>query len=229
MARPIPPVVNINITGDLLRSIIGENAATILEVGAHHGNHTQGFLLLFPRAHVHSFEPDPRAIAVHRSMVRDPRSTLHEIAIGASNGRATFHMSDGLPPGPAEVLKKNYPRGWDQSGSLCAPKNHLERFPWCTFKRTITVEVRTLDTWSAKHAPGPIDFIWADMQGAEGALATAGAQTLARTRYLYCEYSNQELYEGEPTLAQLLDLMPDFEVVYRLPGDVLLRNTALVR
>ena len=89
--------------------------------------------------------------------------------------------------------------------------------------------MRTLDAWSAKHAPGPIDFIWADMQGAEATLATGGAKTLARTRYLYCEYSDQELYEGEPTLAQLLDLLPDFEVVYRLPGDVMLRNTALVR
>ena len=39
---------------------------------------------------------------------------------------------------------------------------------------------------------------------------------------------HEELYEGEPTLERLLDLMPAFEVVYRLPGDVLLRNTALV-
>ncbi len=34
--------------------------------------------------------------------------------------------------------------------------------------RTIKVEVRTLDTWSAKHEPGPIDFIGADIHGTEG-------------------------------------------------------------
>jgi hypothetical protein len=64
------------------------------------------------------------------------------------------------------------------------------------------------------------------MQGAEGQLAIAGAQTLARTRFMYCEYSNEELYEGEPTLERLLGLMPTFEIVHRLPDDVLLRNTS---
>ena len=42
----------------------------------------------------------------------------------------------------------------------------------------------------------------------------------------HCEYSNEELYEGEPTLERLLELMPGFEIVHRLPDDVLLRNTA---
>ena len=62
---------------------------------------------------------------------------------------------------------------------------HVKKFPWCTFKRTISVEVRTLDAWATKHAPGTIDFIWADMQGAEGQLAIGGPQALARTRFIY--------------------------------------------
>jgi hypothetical protein len=66
------------------------------------------------------------------------------------------------------------------------------------------------------------------MQGAEGDLATGGRETLTRTRYLWCEYSDEEFYEGEPTLGELLDLLPDFEVVRRLPTDVLLRNARLV-
>ena len=229
MARDIPPVTNIDITGAILQKLIGENAATILEVGAHHGNHTAALLRTFPRANIHSFEPDPRAFAVHTKMVSNPRSKLYQMAIGAINGRANFHTSGGLPPGPKAALRANYPEGWDQSGSLRTPKGHIEKYPWCKFYRTISVEVCTLDTWASKHAPGGIDFIWADMQGAEGDLGTEGAKTLARTRFIYCEYSDEELYEGEPTLARLLELMPTFDVVYRLPGDVLLRNTALVQ
>ena len=209
MARDSPPVTNIDITGAILQKLIGENAATILEVGAHHGNHTAALLRTFPRANIHSFEPDPRAFAVHTKMVNNSRSKL--------------------PPGPKAALRANYPEGWDQSGSLRTPKGHIEKYPWCKFYRTISVEVCTLDTWASKHAPGGIDFIWADMQGAEGDLGTEGAKTLARTRFIYCEYSDEELYEGEPTLARLLELMPTFDVVYRLPGDVLLRNTALVQ
>ena len=229
MARDIPPVTNIDITGAILQKLIGENAATILEVGAHHGNHTAALLRTFPRANIHSFEPDPRAFAVHTNMVNNSRSKLYQMAIGAINGRANFHTSGGLPPGPKAALRANYPEGWDQSGSLRTPKGHIEKYPWCKFYRTISVEVCTLDTWASKHAPGGIDFIWADMQGAEGDLGTEGAKTLARTRFIYCEYSDEELYEGEPTLARLLELMPTFDVVYRLPGDVLLRNTALVQ
>ena len=229
MARDIPPVTNIDITGAILQKLIGENAATILEVGAHHVNHTAALLRTFPRANIHSFEPDPRAFAVHTKMVNNSRSKLYQMAIGAINGRANFHTSGGLPPGPKAALRANYPEGWDQSGSLRTPKGHIEKYPWCKFYRTISVEVCTLDTWASKHAPGGIDFIWADMQGAEGDLGTEGAKTLARTRFIYCEYSDEELYEGEPTLARLLELMPTFDVVYRLPGDVLLRNTALVQ
>ena len=228
MAREIPPVTNIDITGAILQRLIGADATTILEIGAHHGDHTVALMGTFPRATVHSFEPDPRAFAVHRKMVNSPRSKLYQMAIGSTNGRTKFHTSGGLPPGEQAALKANYPDGWDQSGSLRTPKGHIEKYPWCKFKRTISVEVRTLDTWASKHAPGKIDFIWADMQGAEGDLATDGAQTLSRTRFLYCEYSNEELYEGEPSLAKLLELMPTFDVVYRLPGDVLLRNTAFV-
>jgi hypothetical protein len=44
---------------------------------------------------------------------------------------------------------------------------------------------------------------------------------------MFCEYSERELYEGEPNLAQLLDLLPDFEVIHRLPSDVLMRNVRL--
>ena len=136
MARKIPPVTDIDITGDMLRKLLGDNPSLILEIGAHHGQHTMAFRQLFPQVRMHSFEPDPRAIAVHRRMVRNPRSTLHEFAIGAADGQATFHMSDGLPPGPVDALRANYPNGWDQSGSLHKPTGHVRAHPWCTRSST---------------------------------------------------------------------------------------------
>ena len=77
MARDIPPVTNIDITGTILQRLIGADATTILEIGAHHGDHTMALMGTFPRATVHSFEPDPRAFAVHRKMVNSPRSKLY--------------------------------------------------------------------------------------------------------------------------------------------------------
>ena len=66
------------------------------------------------------------------------------------------------------------------------------------------------------------------MQGAEGDMIAGGQATLARTRYLYTEYSNEEIYEGEPTLEALLAMLPKFSVVKRYPSDVLLKNMAFV-
>ncbi|MEY3142749.1 MAG: hypothetical protein RLY21_1242 [Planctomycetota bacterium] len=228
MSRPIPPVTLEPFNPRWLQRTVGADSRMVLEIGAHHGTHTDMLLTAFPQAAVHAFEPDPRAIEVHRRTIRDRRATLHELAIGAENGKAEFHVSSGLPPEANDATRKEYPKGWDQSGSLRAPKNHTERYPWVKFVRTIRVDVRTLDTFAAKHGIDSIDLIWADMQGAEGDLAKGGAQTLARTRFLYCEYSDEELYEGEPSLAALLDMLPGFDIVKRFPHDVLLRNERLV-
>ena len=189
--------------------------------------HTGLLTRTFPTARVHAFEPDPRAAEAFRNQITDRRVTLHELAIGATNGKAEFHVSSGLPPDADAHLKAEYPKGWDQSGSLRTPKTHKEKWPWCKFQRTIRVDVRTLDTWTGKHEPGPIDFIWADTQGAEADLVAGGRQTLARTRYFYTECFDDELYEGAPTLTALLAMIPEFAIVKRYESDVLLRNTAL--
>ena len=226
MPRPLPPISPEPINAALLQRLIGPSPQLILEIGANHGQHTQLLLRAFPTARLHAFEPDPRAADAFRKAVADRRVTLHELAIGATNGRAEFHVSSGLPPDATPDLKAEYPKGWDQSGSLRAPKTHTEKWPWCKFNRTIRVEVRTLDTWSQKHEPGTIDFIWADTQGAEADLVAGGRATLARTRFLYTEYSNDELYEGAPRPEALLDMLPGFEIVKLYDADILLRNTA---
>ena len=68
------------------------------------------------------------------------------------------------------------------------------------------------------------DFIWADVQGAERDLVEGAARFLRSTRYFYTEYSNEEWYEGQITLAGLLEKLPDFDLVKRYPMDALLQN-----
>ena len=79
---------------------------------------------------------------------------LQQLAIGATNGKAEFHVSSGLPPDANARLKAEYPKGWDQSGSLRTPKTHKEKWPWCKFQRTIRVDVRTLDTKNMEKIGG---------------------------------------------------------------------------
>jgi hypothetical protein len=63
-----------------------------------------------------------------------------------------------------------------------------------------------------------------DVQGAERDVLSGGKRTLERTRFLYTEYGEREMYEGQYTFKQLVNALPEFEVVTRYPADVLLRN-----
>ena len=125
------------------------------------------------------------------------------------------------------TASEHVPGNWDKSGSIRKPKKHLEVVPWCIFDQTIRVPTQRLDTWWQKAGVGQIDFIWADVQGAEIDLIQGGQQALAQTRYFYTEYANAELYEGQIPLRDILKLLPNFRLMRRFSNDVLLKNKRL--
>jgi FkbM family methyltransferase len=180
---------------------------TFLELGAHDGEDTE-WMAALPDTIIHAFEPDPRNCPLPRSNV-----FIHRLAVGDRDGRCPFVLSTS-----------GWGREWTHSSSIKAPKNHLSRYP-VTFGETIEVAATTLDSFSRMQNLGQIDFIWADIQGAEGEMIRGGRETLARTRFLFTEYSDDELYEGQITLSGILELLCDFRVVELWPDDVLLENT----
>jgi hypothetical protein len=72
-----------------------------------------------------------------------------------------------------------------------------------------------------------IDFIWADIQGAEINLIKGGKNTFKNVKYFYTEYSNGNLYKGDKGLKGILKLLPNFEIECDYQGDVLLKNKYL--
>lgn len=220
-AQGLPEITPGALEKEGLRSLIGKANPVILDIGCNDGWQTGWFLELFDQALVYCFEPDQRALARFRERITDPRAVVLNMAIGANDDHMDFHISSGSPPpNMAEPL----PAGWDQSGSLRKPKDHLEMYPWCKFDKTVQVKVARLDTWADQNSIGTIELIWADVQGAELDLIRGGRETLRRTHYFYTEYSNRELYEGQANLRQLRRLLPEFEIVRLFPNDVLFRN-----
>lgn len=181
---------------------------TFLELGAHLGTDT-AWLSQIPGVTMHAFEPDPRNTQPPR-----PNVTLHRAAISSRDGRASFVLS-----------KAGWGQEWTHSSSLRPPKHHLTRYP-VTFGEAIDVETVALDSFAGRTGIGAVDFIWADIQGAEGDMVRGALELLQRTRYLYTEYSDDELYEGQSTLDELLALLPAYRVVELWSDDVLLENTA---
>lgn len=204
-----------------LPRLLGTNRPVILEIGCNDGFHTRRFVETFPEARIYGFEPDARALRRFAQHETSAQVTLVPVAIGAADGTTRFFASRGAPsPESAARL----PEGWDLSGSIRPPKNHLKRAPWCTFDAGSDVPIRSLDSWAREAGVDRVDFIWADVQGAESDVVLGGRETLARTRYLYTEYNNEEMYEGQVNLKGLLALLPQFEVLRRYHGDVLLAN-----
>lgn len=183
-------------------------AKTFLELGAHCGSDT-AWMSQLPGVTLHAFEPDPRNDQPPRSNV-----TLHRAAVAGIDGRAEFVLSES---GWGQV--------WTQSSSLRRPRNHLARYP-VSFGETIEVETIALDSFAGRRGISTVDFIWADIQGAEGEMVRGGLELLRRTHYLYTEYSDDEMYEGQATLGDILTMLPDYRVVELWSDDVLLENRA---
>lgn len=191
-----------------IEKLIGRNA-TILEIGCADGQDTRKLLSL---GKVYGFEPDKRNIEILKNI---KGLDLFEGVISDIDGEIEFFVSKNERDNNALSL----------SGSIMKPKKHLELWDWISFNEKIKVKSTTLDTF-CKDIP-VIDFIWCDVQGAEEKVILGGVETFNKVKYFYTEYSNDEQYEGQPTLQRILELLPDFEVMIDYGTDVLLKNKKL--
>jgi hypothetical protein len=78
-----------------------------------------------------------------------------------------------------------------------------------------------LDDWVFTHGIQSIDFIWADVQGAESDLILGALETLKFTNFFYTEFSDDEWYEGQINFNSLSSLLPNFELLHKFQNDAL--------
>jgi 2-O-methyltransferase len=217
------------LTHEEIAALIKKPNPTILEIGCNDGTDTLAFLRVMPQAQIYCFEPDPRAIRRFKKRMEShlDKVRLFEVAVSNQTGQIDFYQSTG-PTGQIDFYQSaggDLPeRDWDLSGSIRRPKYHLIDYPWVKFEKTITVSSCRLDDWYAENGVRQVDFIWMDVQGAEGDVIAGAPKILEETRFLHIEYGNNESYEGQLSYKKLLARLPSFEVVTRYPEDVLLRN-----
>ena len=200
---------------EILKKILKKNDPLILEIGCNDGTDSQEFLNEFKQIKLYCFEPDPRQIKKFEERIKDSRCKLYKIAISNKEGVTDFYLSESINPNTTA----------EDSSSIKKPKKHLRRFPWIKFQKKIQVKTRSLDRWVKKEKINKIDFIWADIQGAEKELIDGGLKTLnEKTRYFYTEFYNEELYEGQINLKTLLKKLPNFKIINIYGDNVLLEN-----
>jgi len=228
----------------VIKELLQKEDPLVLELGAHTGSDTLEFLAEFRDIRIFCFEPDPRCAAKFRSAVNDPRCTLVEAAVAGSDGTAGLRLSSGRPTRPwwgaPWLLKllgvKPLPDAggdWEGSSTIKKAVSSCRLYPWLLFEKAAEVKTVRLDTWAAAQGLGAVDFIWADVQGAERDLIEGGRKTLAACRYLYLEYGETSPYPDALGRAETIELLRPlgFEVMPRLSsdgpvGNLLLRNAA---
>lgn len=196
----------------ILQKYISNTNPIIVEAGIHKGEDTRIFKQIWPEAVIYAFEPDPRNVKELRTngVLDIPGIHFSEFALSDSEGASSMFLSDMTS------------ERWSASSSLNAPKEHLRHFPHINFDQKAKVRLTTLD----KELPDTtVDIIWLDVQGHELSVIRGGKSVLSRTKLLYLEYYNVEMYEGQPKVKDMLDeLGPDWEIVEIWPSELLLRN-----
>jgi FkbM family methyltransferase len=201
---------------------------TFVEVGCHFGTDTEKFRKMHPQARIVCFEPDQRNLDMLKNRGVHAIAEIYPYALSNVSGMKDFYLSGGrvgdVDPNVDTLLKDH---DWSCSSSLKRPTGHLQVHRWVNFNRKVPVNCIVLDEFQPLLNT-VIDFMWVDVQGAEDLVFAGAKETLKRTKYVYTEYSNWQLYESQLNLSGVLQLFgPNWEVVHDFGGDVLLKNTQI--
>jgi FkbM family methyltransferase len=100
------------------------------------------------------------------------------------------------------------------SSSILPPANHLSQFDYVKFNETIEVTsnrledvIAFLETNGHQHVTDGLDTLYMDTQGAELKILMGAGNVLHRINYIFTEVTRNELYEGAPTLQQLVNFL----------------------
>jgi FkbM family methyltransferase len=178
-----------------------------IDVGSRDGVRAR-WRALGPHGSLVGFDPDPEECARLNAGAIADEELYEPIALAASSGHATLHLTAD-----------------PQSGSLYPPNEEaIRRHPelWRHEPRgTTTVATTTLDEWAERTKRNPIDVLKVDVQGAELDVLRGAELSLRSVRALELEVEFQALYVGQP-------LFGDVDEFLRKRGFILWRLRDIV-
>jgi FkbM family methyltransferase len=164
--------------------------ASIVDVGAYHGDVSAQFSTLYRPTSIVLVEPFPDLARSLERRCFAPRQCVYNCALGHTEGTATFNVINSRHS--SSLLKISEEAGT----ALNMPMDQVG---------TIQVPVRTLDSIMTESNLRILDLLKVDVQGYELEVFAGGTETLKWTRLIVCEVSFFEHYKGQPM----------FEAVYR--------------
>lgn len=176
----------------------------LLDVGANQGQYAMRMRSIGYGGEMHSFEPGSEAFRLlSRHASRDPRWTVHNLAVGAVVEQRDLYVSeDSVSSSLLEV----------------APA-HIHAAPASVEKRTEHVEVRPLQDAVPLSADKNV-WLKMDTQGSEGEVLEGMQSGLRHVRVVQTELSLLECYYGQADYRAIIECLHenDFRLAYVEPG-----------
>lgn len=199
-----------------IKNLINRPNPTIFEIGCADGNDTEEFIDIFSHNFkIYCFEPDPRNAKtfLNKNSLKRDNVIFENKAISNTNDIVKFNQSSTI-----------------YSSSLKNPTEKLNKiWPEIKFNNTIDVQSITLDKYTKNHCINFIDFIWADVQGAEDLMIEGGKETFAnKVKFLYTEYAKEEIYNDAPNQDRIKNLLgQNWQIIHDFGSDILLVNNSI--
>lgn len=198
--------------GEILRRC---GVTLVLDVGANVGQYALGLRRHGGyRGQILSFEPVAAAYeALARTAANDPEWDCVRLALSDQDGTAEITVAASS----------------DSSSFLPFSDRRLSPAPGAFPVATESVRTARLDSLSALKSADVV-LLKLDVQGFEPRVLAGAAETLASITLLECELLFEQLYEGQPTFREMVDLIDDlgFRPISVAPGNLNFRTASLV-
>ncbi|MBC7569374.1 MAG: FkbM family methyltransferase [Spirosoma sp.] len=176
------------------------NVETILDIGANVGQAAINFCTLFPKAHIHSFEPVPDCFAKLSKLSRAfPNLSVHNFALGDETGQVDFHQNAYSPA--SSILKMS--------------EQHIQSYPQTKNSSVISVPIRRLDDVATELNLSGRILVKIDVQGYESNVLSGGSTVIEKAAMIVVETSIKSLYKGDASFRELYQTLSEFGFDYR--------------
>ncbi len=166
--------------------------ATVLDVGASRGQFAVFARARFPGARIISFEPLPDAQDTAARVLAGLHGELHRVALGASAGETTLHVS-----------------AQDDSSSLLPiGPEQVRAFPGTQEARKVSVQVDVLSSYLTDDLSRPC-LLKIDVQGLELDVLRGAGDRLALVDEVFVEASFVPLYTGQALVGEVVAFLAD--------------------
>ena len=172
----------------VLQNLLGERAATVLDVGARWGMEASWYALP-PLVSLVGFEPDADECA-RLNEKASAHQRYEPVALGKEDGRVPLTITE--EPGCSSLFPPD--------------PSVIERYPLLEVmrpRRQVEVEVTRLATWSERTGCRDVAFMKLDVQGAELAILEGAGSLLDGCVGLEAEVEFFPLYQGQPLFSEL--------------------------